>query len=397
MLQIEKLRIFKFLIRLLVFSTVLIIFQFCHSGNRSPVSSSVEKEDNTCQTDVHYAKGFTMEVHPEYTLLKVLNPWQGARQVVFQYLLIDRTKKLPDHLPNDAMIIRTPVERIVCTSTTHIALLEMLDELPAVVGVSGAGLITNKLIRNKIQKGKVQDIGYDRNLNYEALVSLKPDLVMMYGVESEISGFMHKINELGIPVVMNGEYLEKDPLAKLEWVRFVAPFFNKDKLAQVRFDSVKVRYLKLKEMCKNVKERPVVMAGLPWKDVWYVSAGNTNIANYIRDAGGTYLWQNLTSGSAIPMDIETVFAKSSGAEYWINIGTVKSRIELLNTDPRFKNFKPVLKNNLFNNIGQVNESGGNDYWETGLTHPQDILSDLISIFHPELLPEHSLVYYRQLN
>ena len=388
----------KSLIRLLALVSVLVIFQFCHSCHQSPAFSTVEnQEPKEGQVEIHYAKGFTIEVYPEYTLLKVLNPWQGAKQVIFRYLLIDKTKKLPDPLPNDVVVIRTPVKRVVCTSTTHIALLEMLDELSAVVGVSGSGLITNKRIRQKIAKGEIRDIGYDRNLNYETLVSLKPDIVMMYGVESEISGFMHKIIELGIPVVMNGEYLEKDPLAKLEWVRFIAPFFNKEKFAQARFDSVVIRYGKLKKMCEYVKERPVVMAGLPWKDVWYVSAGNTNIANYIRDAGGAYLWQDLTSGSAVPMDIETVFAKSSGAEYWINIGTVKSRMELLNTDPRFKNFKPVLKNNLFNNIGQINESGGNDYWETGLTHPQDILSDLISIFHPELLPGHPLVYYRKLN
>jgi iron complex transport system substrate-binding protein len=44
----------------------------------------------------------------------------------------------------------------------------------------------------------------------------------------------------------------------------------------------------------------------------------------------------------------------------------------------------------------VNEFGGNDYLESGVVNPDRLLEDLIAIFHPELLPDHGLFYFRHL-
>ena len=50
---------------------------------------------------------------------------------------------------------------------------------------------------------------------------------------------------------------------------------------------------------------------------------------------------------------------------------------------------------IVNNL-QVNKFGGNDYWETGLVEPHIVLKDMIKIFHPDLLPDHELVYYKSI-
>lgn len=52
--------------------------------------------------------------------------------------------------------------------------------------------------------------------------------------------------------------------------------------------------------------------------------------------------------------------------------------------------------NIYNNNARLNEFGSNDYWENGLANPDVVLADLIKILHPELLPDHELVYYRHL-
>ncbi|MDR1896924.1 MAG: iron ABC transporter substrate-binding protein, partial [Prevotellaceae bacterium] len=39
---------------------------------------------------------------------------------------------------------------------------------------------------------------------------------------------------------------------------------------------------------------------------------------------------------------------------------------------------------------------GDDFWESGIVKPDVILKDMIKIFHPELLPEHELYFYRHL-
>lgn len=51
---------------------------------------------------------------------------------------------------------------------------------------------------------------------------------------------------------------------------------------------------------------------------------------------------------------------------------------------------------MYNNNARITEAGGNDYYESGAAHPDVILADLIQIFHPGLLPEHKLYYFKQL-
>ena len=52
---------------------------------------------------------------------------------------------------------------------------------------------------------------------------------------------------------------------------------------------------------------------------------------------------------------------------------------------------------IYNNNERISSGGGNDYYESGPINPQKVLADLIKIFHPELLPDHELYYYKKLN
>ena len=50
-------------------------------------------------------------------------------------------------------------------------------------------------------------MGFDGNVNYELLLGLEPDLVLLYGVNAA-SGMESRLRELGIPFAYIGEYLE---------------------------------------------------------------------------------------------------------------------------------------------------------------------------------------------
>ena len=133
-------------------------------------------------------------------------------------------------------------------------------------------------------------------------------------------------------------------------------------------------------------ERPEVMTGLPWKDSWFVAGGRSFAARLIADAGGNYMWRDIQSSEAMPLDLESVFSRAVSADIWINPG-VASSIEDL----------PVLKKgSIYNNNARMSEGGGNDYWESATVRPDLILADLISVFHPELLRDHSMLYYKKL-
>ncbi|MDZ7649613.1 MAG: hypothetical protein U5K54_21990 [Cytophagales bacterium] len=83
-----------------------------------------------------------------------------------------------------------------------------------------------------MDQGQVTDLGIDKGMNLEILYSLKPDLVMSYTMTSDLGQIEEtKQIEADCLVVINAEYLEKHPLGRAEWIKFMALFFNKEKEA----------------------------------------------------------------------------------------------------------------------------------------------------------------------
>lgn len=342
-----------------------------------------------------YARGFRIEEAPGYKTLHVINPWQGSRSIHLQYILTDDPSLIPDSLKLYP-VIKIPVKRVICMSTTHVAMLDALGESDAIVGISGSDYISNPSLRSRLDAGSVRDVGADQTLNYELMLSLRPDIVIAYGITAEISGMVNRLEGFGIPVVLNGDYLEDQPLGKTEWIRFLAAFFAGETKADSIFKSVAFSYEKYRDLISDTRKKPSVMTGLPWKDTWYIPGGKSFAAAYIKDAGGTYLWEDLDTREAVPLDLEAIYARAVSADLWINCGAAGSLAEISEADRRLNRFKPVNTGRVYNNNARINAAGGNDFWESGVMAPHLILADMISIFHPEVLPAYELVYYQHL-
>ena len=354
-----------------------------------------EKTNTIISDSLDYAKGFSITEKDHYKLVTIKNPWQKAENIEYKYALVGQEDKLPQ-LDENIDIIRTPIEKVVCLSTTHIAFLDVLGETESIVAVSGKNYVNNLKVRDRIEKNEVYDVGYDNSLNYELIVSLEPDLVITYGVGGTIAGINQKLNDLGIKTIIVAEYLENDPLGKLEWIKLMGEFYGKREQADQYFNNVKKEYNELTDLTDSMVYKPKVLFGLPWKDVWHVPGGNSYLAKMVKDAGGEYIWKENESRESLPFGIESIFAQASDANIWLNTGTVNSKEDILKVDERFKDFKPFTQSKIYNNNLRVNQYGGNDYWETGLVEPHVILKDMIKIFHPEVMPQYDLVYYKNI-
>jgi iron complex transport system substrate-binding protein len=346
------------------------------------------------QIPVNYAAGFDMEYYDDYTLLTVKDPWQKAENISFKYALVDTPvvghKKSPEY-----RYIQTPVNRVVCLSTTHIGFIDLLDATESIAGISGKQYITNSNIIQRIEKGEVKDVGYGNNLRYEIIIDLEPDIVFVYGVTGSISAHVNKLRELNINAVIIAEYLEDTPLAKMEWIKFIAAFFNLEEQAVIKFDSVVYRYNNLISLTRNINDKPKILLGLPWRGTWYISGGKSYIARLIKDAGGDYLWNSMDYRDSQPVSLEAVFEKAFMADFWLNPGSVNNIDEILALDNRFKDLPAIRDKKVFNNNNKLNKFGGNEYYETGVVEPDVILADIIHILHPGILPDHSLKYYKK--
>jgi iron complex transport system substrate-binding protein len=375
---------------------LIIILLFTGCGNKNPAGKAYN-DYKFCPDSLKVisARGFTLESDRKTIRLTVKDPWQNASDITFNYLLSD-TFKTTEIINEYNCRIKTPVSNVVCLSTTHIGFLGFISEIRSISGISGKEYVVNQMLRSRISEGTVADVGYDENLNYEVLLKLRPDIVFAYGIGPAITKTIRKLHELGIPVIMIGEYLEEDPLAKMEWVKVFAALCGKSSVASQKFDSVALHYHNLVSMAENTDYKPKVVTGLPYRGTWYVSGSQSYIAQLIKDAGGAYLWNHLNFNESRPMSLEKLFEQALMADYWINPGEALSKRDIMLNDERFSQLISYKNDRVFNNNNVLAETGGNDFYELGVVEPDIILSDLIYILHPQLLPSYSLKFYRKL-
>lgn len=328
-------------------------------------------------------------------LISVFNPWQGAKDVSSQLLLL---KEGPKPEKYSGQIFEGEAQRIICMSSTHIAMLDALGATDRIVGVSGKQYVSNPKIMFSTRF--IPDIGYEGNIDYETLISLQPDLVLLFSVNGA-SSLEPKLKELGIPFLYIGDYVEEDPLGKSEWIVPLAEVIGKRDNGIEKFKEISFKYDSLKNRVKdNLKSSgrsnlPQVMVNSPFMDSWFMPSTESYVARMIKDAGGEYIYHKNTGNSSEPIDLEEALKLVSESDFWINIGSIKTKDELIETFPKFAAADCIKEGNIYNNNLRSTPGGGNDCYESGVMNPDLILRDMVKIFHPELVEE-DFVYYLKL-
>ena len=222
-----------------------------------------------------YAEGFSIERDKASgeVLLCVKNPWQGAENICYYY-------------PIDTL---APSQRIVTMSSSHAAMLDAVGCSDRIVGLSGCRFIYNSDLCKKIAEGKIGEVGYDSNFDFEKIHSLRADAVLLYGVSGEAKMITNKLDELRTPYLYIGEYLENNPLGKAEWVVALAYLCGVGEQGKEFFKGVEERYNTLRNQKHCSAYRPRVMLNLPYRDTWFMPPRNSYMVQLIEDAGGTYI------------------------------------------------------------------------------------------------------------
>lgn len=376
----------------IVFAAAAIALSACGRG----AAVSLEDFSARLYTPV-YASGFEI-VGAEgmrSAILKTKNPWQGAERSETMLLIVRDGETVPEGFAGQ--VLEGDAERIVCMSSTYVAMLDAVGETRRVVGVSGLGNISNEYVA--AHRGTIGDVGFDGNVDYERLVALGPDLVLLFGVNGA-SGMEAKLRELGIPFAYVGEYLEESPLGKAEWLVAVSELIGKRTDGEKRFAAIPERYDALREKVAGLPAdgNPKVMINTPYGGSWFMASASSYVARLIADAGGDYIYKKNASNRSLPIDLEEAYLLTAQADVWLNVGSASTLGELKTQYPKFADTRCVRRGAVYNCNKRVNAAGGNDYWESGVVHPELVLQDLIAILHPEALAEEdrTLYYYKRL-
>lgn len=342
---------------------------------------------------IEESSGWTVEYFNNYKVVSVLNPWRNATQE-FQYVLVQCGTPAPAGYP-DAQVIEVPIKTLITMSTTHLPQLLQLNRLNALRGVDSFAFVNTTEVQAMIEAGKLVEVG-SIQVNVELVLETDPDIVMGYGVGNPETDAHLKLLEAGVKVAMHAGYMETSPLGRAEWVKFIGLFFNEEAAATAGYDGMAARYNAMAEKARSVTKKPSVFLSAAWRGTWTQAGGHSYMARFLADAGGDYLWSDDDSTGGIPLDFESIFERAQAADYWLNTSSWRSLEDGMAADERYAEFAAFQNGQVFNNNARLNKNGGNDYWESGLANPDVVLADLIKILHPELLPEHELVYYHQL-
>lgn len=345
-----------------------------------------------------YATGFDISgaEGAASTLITVRNPWQGAEGVEKRLFISREGERAPEGF--EGQVIEGSAERVVCMSSTYVAMIDAIGCTERVVGVSGIDFIYNSRVREAASEGRVHDVGHDSNINFELLLTLRPDVVLIYGVAGENGVANAKLDELNIPYFYLGDYVEESPLAKAEWTVVVAEILGVRERGEELFAGIENRYLELrKRVEESATERPTVMFNTPYRDTWYMPSSRSYAVRIVEDAGGRYVYDGNHGTASQPIDLEQAYVLTREADYWINVGQYATLEDLRRDNPRFVGAKAVREGRVYSSDRRATAKGGSDFWESAVVNPDVVLRDLVAILHPELnLVSEELTYYKRI-
>ncbi len=342
------------------------------------------------------ATGFELGYGDGYRVLTVRRPYPNAA-APRQYLFVERGRPIPERY-RDLPSIRIPVERVITAASPLLAHFELLDAPDRVVGHDRTDRIYSQTFRKRSAEGVLREVGEPPQMDVERLIALEPDVVLInsLGPHSETE---HKLRDVGLPVVIVGDWLENDPVGRAEWLLVAACLLQREHKAQRYLSELRSRYDALRSKAAEHMRRdqaPTVLVNAPYQGAWSVPRGGSYMARLLSDAGTRYPWMEHEGRGAIHLELESVIARAADADIWLNPGDGTSLADILRIDPRLHVFEPLRSGRVYSFTARTRPGGANDYFERGALEPDRILADLISIAHPHALPGHQLRYFRRL-
>ncbi|WP_218598921.1 ABC transporter substrate-binding protein [Polaribacter sp. NJDZ03] len=348
-------------------------------------------KNSQSESSIKYAKGFDIIDDQGIKKLIIKSAYQKSKEVS-EYIIINK-------LENSSSIentIYTPIQKIVVTSTTHIPMVELLNEETSIIGFPYTKYVSSEKTRKLIDDGKIKEIGKETSLNTEILLDLQPKLVVGYSVSSADKS-LTTVKRAGINVIYNGDWLEETPLGRAEWIKFFGVLFNKEKQADSIFKVIESNYLEAKKIALKSTNKPTILSGaIMSKDIWNLPAGESFVAQFIKDANLNYLWQDTKGKGSLSLSFESIFDKGQNADYWISPGYFSTKEQLLQSNKIYAEFDAFKNDKIYTSTIKKGKTGGIIYFELAPTRPDLVLKDFIKITNPDLLPNYKMTFFEKM-
>ncbi len=348
--------------KVLIFLMSLVASAGCSSPER-------KSDDSTGKILTVEAKYLRLVDHGDYVLAEVSTPWSGGK-------------------PLASYKVDKPLERSVVFSSVHTAAIGELGRLGRVAGVADASyFVPTDTVARLLAAGRMADVGSSMAPVVEKIIDLDCDGVLVSAMEG---GVEPRLENSGVPVIYLADYLEETPLARAEWIKFIGFLYGCPQAADSLWRQVRKSYAGLRDKVSGVKKRPKVLTEKPYSGVWYVPGGKSYMARMIADAGGAYAWADDTSVGSLPLDEGAVIDRAADADIWLIKSGELTADGLLGEVPHARAFAAYPSNVYFCNTVEK------PFFNSVAFHPERVLEEYATIFHPELFCDSELIFFEKL-
>lgn len=297
--------------------------------------------------ELQYADQFAVDYYEgDYALITI----EGGDQ----FLLVPEGKEAPEGLDEDITVIHQPLENIYLVATSTMDFFRALDGIGSISlsGTKADGWYIDEA-KEALESGAVSFAGKYNAPDYELILSKKCDLALESTMIYHNPEVKEKLEEFGIPVLVEHSSYENHPLGRTEWVKLYGVLLDKEEEAEAVFEEQAEKLNSIKDSENTGKT--VAFFYINSMGSANVRKSNDYVSKMIELAGGNYIFNDLGTDeeglSTMNMGMEDFYAGARDADYIIYNSTIdgelKSLDELLKKSELLKDFKAVKEGNVW--------------------------------------------------
>ena len=270
------------------------------------------------------------------------------------FLTVPEGAEIPEGLDSDITVLHQPIKNIYLVATSAMCLFDALNSLSD-IGLSGTKAEDwyNVNACAAMDQGNILYAGKYSEPDYELILSSGCSLAVESTMISHAPEVKEKLEDLGIPVLIDQSSLEKHPLGRTEWLKLYAALLNKEGEAESLFDD-QVKYLN-EAASKENTGKTVAFFYISTSGYAIVRKSGDYVTKMIELAGGNYIFSDIgdpeTATSTVTLEMEKFYATARDADFIIYNSTIggelRSLDELTAKNELLKDFKAVQKGNVW--------------------------------------------------
>lgn len=308
--------------------------------------------------DLRYAKNFTVDYYKGGYIL-LTTTMDGA-----QFLVVPKGKEAPENIAkaigskqdsdHKVVALRHPMENIYLVASSAMNMFSELDGLSAITfsGQKADGWYI-EAAKEAMEQGDILYAGKYNMPDYEMIVSNHCSLAIENMMISHTPEVIEKLNDFGIPVMIDYSSYESHPLGRVEWVKFYGALLGKEAEAEKIFAEQEAILERISADEKT--EDTVAFFYITSNGLVQVRQSSDYIPKMIGLAGGKYIFENLgdadTKRSTMNMQIEEFYAGAKDADFLIYNSSIDGGVsnveELLDKCELLADFKAVKEGNVW--------------------------------------------------